>query len=154
MHFTGEECEGEKVWVVMPVGQARVDTVTFWSVQSTRLGWILTSESLCFLALANTWLSGGMEKHRLPLVPSMPGPPGGGSDSVNLLKEKLVLDSIFSSLFQHIALTVRNSFRTEPYHPLKLEWDSSWWLKREKTYRLLAVSCGFKLSMHLWEWVF
>lgn len=49
----------------------------------------------------------------------MPGAPGVGSDGVSLLKQKLVLDSIFSSLFQHIALTVRNSFRTEPSHPLK-----------------------------------
>lgn len=79
----------------MPVGQAHVDMVTFWSVQSTRLGRILTSESLCFLALANTWLSGGMEKHRLALALSMPGPPGVGSYGVSLPKEKLVLDSTF-----------------------------------------------------------
>ena len=106
--YWGRARRGSSFSLIMPVGQAPVDTVTFWSVQSTRLVRILTSESLYFLALANTWLSGGTEKRRLTPASSMPGPPGVGSDSVNLLKEKLVLDSIFSGLFQHIALTVRN----------------------------------------------
>lgn len=68
----------------------------------------------------------------------MPGSPGVGSDSVNLLKEKLVLDYIFSSLFQYIALSVRNSFRTEPCSPPKLNGIQADDLKEKKPIQVIG----------------
>lgn len=62
----------------------------------------------------------------------MPGPPGVGSDSNNLLREKPVLDYILSHLFQHISLIARNAFWTEPGNLLKMNGFQAGDLKGKK----------------------